>query len=272
MTGYLGPIGTFSHIAAEKFCRGERLSEYPTIHSAIMAVEYGEIDACIVPVENSIEGSVNTTLDTLVFETELYITGEYILRIKQNLIAKPGVSAEKITAVVSHPQAIGQCSRLLNREFKNVKISLAESTAAAAESVKASDGEVAMIGSESCAELNGLDILIPDCGDNRNNSTRFIRLGKNKSTKISNADKSSIAFTLENRFGTLYEALSVFEKYKINMTKIESRPAKTMLGQYMFFIDVDGNIDDANIYFALEAIRKKTTYFRFLGSYERYKQ
>lgn len=271
MTGYLGPIGTFSHIAAEKFCRGETLSEYPTIHSAITAVEYGEIDACIVPVENSIEGSVNTTLDTLVFETGLYITGEYILKITQNLIALPNTDMKNIKTIISHPQAIGQCAGILNRNFKNVEIVLADSTAAAAVSVKSSDGTIAMIGSKNCAELNNLEILIPDCGDNRNNSTRFIRLEKEKSVQTSESDKSSIAFTLENRFGTLYETLAVFEKYKINMTKIESRPAKTLLGQYMFFIDIDGNIDDANIYFALEAIRKKTNYFRFLGSYKMFK-
>lgn len=268
MTGYLGPSGTFSHIAAEKFCHGEILSEYPTIHSAITAVEKNKINACIVPVENSIEGSVNTTLDTLVFETGLFITGEYILKIQQNLIVLPGTDIKEIKTIVSHPQAIGQCAGILNKEFKGVKIDLADSTAAAAVSVKSSNGDVAMIGSKNCAEFNKLEILIPDCGDNPNNSTRFIRLEKEKSVQTSDTDKSSIAFTLENRFGTLYEALSIFEKYKINMTKIESRPAKTMLGQYMFFIDADGNIDDANIYFALEEIRKKTTYFRFLGSYK----
>lgn len=269
MTGYLGPKGTFSHIAAGQFCTGEKLKEYATIYSAIMAVEHGESNACIVPIENSIEGSVNATLDTIAFETDLYITGEYILKICQNLIVRPGTKKEDIKTIFSHPQAIGQCAKMLNNDFKNVKIHFTDSTAKAAESVSAGDGTSAAIASESCASLNSLEILIPDCGDDANNSTRFIRLEKEKSKTVSDTDKSSIAFTLENRSGTLYEALSVFEQYKINMIKIESRPVKTRLGQYIFFIDIDGNIDDVNIYFALESLRKKTTSFKFLGSYKK---
>jgi len=269
MTGYLGPSGTFSHIAAMNFCTGEELKEYATIYSAIMAVEQGEIEACIVPIENSIEGSVNVTLDTIVNETNLHITGEYVLKICQNLVVKPGTKKEDIKLIISHPQAIGQCAKLLNNEFKSVKIEFSDSTAKAALSVFESGGTMAAITSESCAKLNSLEVLIPDCGDEANNATRFVRLEKNQSKTVSRSDKTSIAFTLQNRPGTLLEALSIFEQYKINMIKIESRPVKTKLGTYVFFVDIDGNIDNPNIYFALEGLRKKTTSFKMLGSYNR---
>lgn len=269
MTGYLGPSGTFSHIAAQKFCRDDSLKEFATIYSAIMAVEHGEIDACIVPIENSIEGSVNVTLDTLAFEANLFITGEYILKIRQNLLVKKNSDKKDIKTIISHPQAIGQCAKMLNKEFKNARILFADSTAKAAEQTAAGDGTYATIASEDSARINNLKILIPDCGDDSNNSTRFVRLSKNQSMQVSKNDKTSIAFTLENRSGALFEALSVFERYKINMIKIESRPVKTELGTYIFFIDIDGNIDDANIYFALEGLRKKTTSFKFLGSYKK---
>lgn len=268
MTGYLGPKGTFSHIAATEFCEGEELTEYATIYSAIMAVENGEIDACIVPIENSIEGSVNTTLDTLTHETGLFITGEYILRIKQNLIVKKGIKAEDIKTVISHPQAIGQCARLLNSKFKNVKILFADSTARAAESVIAGDGTVATIASENCAELNNLEILIHDCGDEQNNATRFVKLEKEKIS----GNKTSIAFTLENRSGALYNAISVFHDFDINMIKIESRPLKTGLGAYTFFIDIDGDGEDENIKSALESLKKNIKSLRVLGSYEKYEE
>lgn len=269
MTGYLGPSGTFSHMAALKYCGSENLKEFATIYSAIMSVEHGETDKCLVPIENSIEGSVNVTLDTLAFETDLYITGEFILKIKQNLLVRPETVKNEIKTIISHPQAIGQCAKLLNREFKNAKILFADSTAKAAEIVGSCDGTYATIASEDCARINNLKILIPDCGDDANNSTRFVLLSKKQSVKVSDADKTSIAFTLKNRSGTLFEALSIFEHYKINMIKIESRPVKTNFGTYIFFIDIDGNIDDANIYFALEAIRKKTTSFKLLGSYKK---
>lgn len=269
MTGYLGPAGTFSHIAAQKFCPGEAFKEYATIYAAIMAVEQGEIQACIVPIENSIEGSVNVTLDTLANETTLYITAEYILNICQNLIVKPGAKREDIKHIISHPQAIGQCAKMLNTEFKNAEIEFSDSTAKAAMEVAQSDGSTAMIGSGDCAGLHELEILISNCGDDANNSTRFVRLEKSKCTSVSELDKTSITFTLTNRAGTLYEVLSIFSEYKINMIKIESRPVKTKLGTYIFFIDIDGNIDDPNIYFALERLRSKSTFFKMLGSYRK---
>ena len=131
MLGYLGPNGTFSHQAAMEWSEGkEEIKEFSTIYSVILAVEKGEIDRAIVPIENSIDGSINTTLDTLAFDVDLYITGEYILHISENLMVKKGVKKENIKIITSHPQPIGQCSKLLSHEFADVKIEFADSTAA----------------------------------------------------------------------------------------------------------------------------------------------
>ena len=268
MLGYLGPSGTFSHQAAIEWSRGrEEIREYSTIYAAICAVENGEIGRAIVPIENSIEGSINTTLDTLAFDVNLYITGEYILHISQNLMVKKGTKMEDIKIITSHPQPIGQCSRLLSHEFADVKIEFADSTAFAAKMTAVSDGSVACIASPSSAKLYDLDILYPDCGDDVNNSTRFVIIEKKPLLEVTEYDKTSIVFAIDNKPGSLYNAIELLAKSKINMTKIESRPMKDELGKYVFFIDIDGNIDDASIYFALDTVRQNTFFYKFLGSY-----
>ena len=268
MIGYLGPSGTFSHMAAQKYTEGrEELLEFATIYALILGVEKGRVERAIVPIENSIEGSVNITLDTLAFDVDLFITGEYVLKITENLIVKPGICREQIKKIVSHPQPIGQCSKMLNNDFSGIEIGFTDSTAKAAEMVSAGDGSVAMIGPKSCAELYGLSVLAPDCGDERNNSTRFVIVEKKQRMAVTGRDKTSIAFILDNTPGSLYRALELFSTYHINMIKIESRPVKTELGRYIFFIDIDGNIDDAAIYFALDKLRQNTISYKFLGSY-----
>lgn len=269
MLGYLGPSGTFSQQAAIEWSQGnEETREYSTIYSAILAVENGDIDRAIVPIENSIDGSINTTLDTLAFDTDLYITGEYILHISENLMVKKGTKKEDIKIITSHPQPIGQCSRLLSHEFADVKIEFTDSTASAAKRVSESDGTVACIGSPNSAELYGLDILCPDCGDEANNSTRFVIIEKNPAKTVSEHDKTSVVFAVDNKPGSLYSAIELLAGSNINMTKIESRPMKDKLGKYVFFIDIDGNIDDASIYFALDKLRRHTYFYKFLGSYQ----
>ena len=162
MLGYLGPNGTFSHQAAMEWSEGkEEIKEFSTIYSVILAVEKGEIDRAIVPIENSIDGSINTTLDTLAFDVDLYITGEYILHISENLMVKKGVKKENIKIITSHPQPIGQCSKLLSQEFADVKNEFADSTASAAKRVKESDGSVACIGSPNSAKIYDMIFLCP---------------------------------------------------------------------------------------------------------------
>lgn len=271
MIGYLGPTGTFSHLAAVNvFGENADLKEYATIYSVIRAVEKGEIEKGIVPIENSIEGGVNATLDTLAFDVNLYIIDEYVLKIQQNLLVKKGTRAEDIRTVSSHTQALGQCSKMLSDKFAGVNIKYAQSTAEAGKAVSEGDGSVAAIGSVNCAAEYGLEILLENCGDEDNNSTRFVVIGKKPSLIVTDNDKSSIVFTLENKPGSLYNALELFNKSNLNLLKIESRPLKKELGKYIFFVDVEGNIDNPTIYFALDSLRRSTSFYKFLGSYKMY--
>ncbi len=269
MLGYLGPAGTFSHQAAEEWSNGRyELVPFKTIHSLIKSVDTGETNIAIAPIENSIDGGINVTLDTLAFDTDVHITGEYVLHISQNLLVKKGVGKADIRTIASIAPAVGQCRNLLDTEFPDTEIKYTNSTAAAAELAAQSDGSIACIASPGSASLYGLDILFPDCGDEKNNSTRFIIIEKNLSKKVTAHDKTSVAFTLPDKPGSLYTALKEFADAKLNLVKIESRPVKTQLGKYVFFIDIDGNIDNAVLYFALDKLRRSTDFFKLLGSYE----
>ena len=271
MLGYLGPEGTFSHQAAMEWSKGaEELRQYRTMPAMIRAVDSGEIEKAIVPIENSIEGSVNATLDTLALDADVYITGEYILAIRENLMVKKGTKVEEIRKIVSHPQPLGQCSKLLKEEFPNAVIETAASTATAAKLVAESDGSIAGIGSAASAKLYDLEILKENCADEPHNSTRFVIVEKNPCKQVTKHDKTSIAFTLENEPGALYNELKLFADAGINMVKIESRPLKDELGRYIFLVDIEGNIDDARLYFALDKVKQSTEYYKFLGSYERF--
>lgn len=268
MLGYLGPEGTFSQEAAIVWSQGrEELKEYPTIASAIRAVDRSEIEHCIVPIENSLNGSVTTTLDMLAFESDVYITGEYQLKIKQNLLVKKGIKKEDIKLVVSHPQALGQCSKLLEDEFCGIELKAMSSTAAAAKAVAESNGEVAAITPVSAAVIYDLEVLYPECNDDANNFTRFVEIKKTRNMTVTDHDKSSIVFSTEHKPGSLYKAIGLLGDEKINMLKIESRPVKGEIGKYVFFIDIEGNADDAKIYFALDKVRNNSLFYKFLGSY-----
>lgn len=266
--GYLGPCGTFSQQAASLWSCGKyQLKEYPTIASAIRAVDIGDIHSCIVPIENSLNGSVTATLDMLAFECDVYITGEFVLRITQNLLVKPGAKKNDIKTIMSHPQALGQCSKLLEDEFRGVEIRAVNSTAQAAKNVQENDGTIAAIAPETAADMYGLEILYPECNDDKNNFTRFAIISKNRNMTVTDSDKSSVVFSTEHVPGALYNAIGLLGNEKINLLKIESRPMKNELGKYVFFIDLEGNLDDAKIYFALDKVRKHSLFYKFLGSY-----
>ncbi len=270
MIGYLGPKGTFSELAAcEHFGEKAEKKAYSSIYSLILATARGEVEKAIVPIENSIEGSVNMTLDTLAFDVDLYITGEYILKVSENLMAKKGTKCEDITKILSHPQPIAQCAHLLEDRFSGIPTDFTESTAAAAKIVAQSSEPYAVLGPKSLADMYGLEILIPSCEDDHSNSTRFVVIERAPTQEVTANDKTSVAFTLDNKPGSLWNALEDFSNKKINMIKIESRPVKKELGKYIFFIDLDGNIDDATIFFALNEIKSHTEFYKFLGSYKK---
>lgn len=268
MLGYLGPEGTFSHQAAIEWSKGsEEIKEYPTIASAILAVKNGDIDHCIVPIENSLNGSVTMTLDTLAFDVDMYIVGEHKLAIAQNLMIKKGADISKIKTVVSHPQALGQCSKILEEKFRNAELKAVNSTAMAAKIAAESDGTVASISTKAAAEEYGLEIVYPECNDDINNFTRFVILENKRALNVTDHDKTSIVFSTEHKPGALSNAIALLAREKINICKIESRPMKKEPGKYVFFIDIEGNADDAKIYFALDQVRRNSLFYKFLGSY-----
>ncbi len=270
MIGYLGPKGTFSQLAAiEYFGKDAEFRAYGSIYSLLLATSRGEVEKAIVPIENSIEGSVNMTLDTLAFDVDLYITGEYILKVTENLMAKKGTRCEDITKILSHQQPIAQCAHLLESRFAGIATECTESTAAAAKIVLETNEPFAVLGPKSLADIYGLEILIPSCEDDHNNATRFVVIEQTPSREASSSDKTSVAFTLDNKPGSLWNALEDFSKKNINMIKIESRPVKKELGKYIFFIDIDGNLFDATISSALDEIKNHTEFYKFLGSYRK---
>ncbi|MDI6715337.1 MAG: prephenate dehydratase [Actinomycetota bacterium] len=267
--GFLGPWGTYSQEALFKLLpvREDDIVPYPTEADVIRAVERGEVEAGVVPIENSIEGSVNVTLDVLAFETSLYIQKEVIIPISHNLIARPGVKLEDITTIVSHPQPIAQCRRYLSTKLPNASIEFANSTAAAVKLVSEQNRPMAAIGTKLAADLYGLSIIDSGIEDFEDNQTRFVLIGKDL-TKRTGHDKTSIVcFIFVDRPGSLLQILQEFAYRYINLTKIQSRPTKKALGDYCFFIDFEGHIEDEVVESVLKCLKCKIREVKILGSY-----
>ena len=262
---FLGPQGTFSHQAASLL--SDNLVSYCSIQSVMSAVEREECVYGLVPIENSIEGPVSLTLDSLIHNFDLKIKNEIIIPINHNLLAAREMSVEDVSDVYSHSQALGQCQPYLERN--NITAHYTLSTAAAAKKV-AETGEGAAIGTLKAAELYGLKVIDTNIQENFNNQTRFVVLDKEDSP-ITGDDKTSISFSLfEDKPGGLYEILSYFVEADINLTKVESRPSKEGLGHYIFFIDLEGHRLDENISSILETLDEITDFFKVLGSYPVY--
>lgn len=277
--GFLGPQGTFSHEAALAYTEAAGvnssdktyiLKEFSTIQDVLISVKNNNIDEAIVPIENSLEGAINVTLDVLAKEDGLYIVDELIIPINLNLVAKKGTKAQDIKVILSHPQPLGQCRDYLNRDFQATVQLEENSTAKAAQRVAAGDGTYAAITSTIAAKIHGLEILAHNVQDSQNNSTRFVVISKALSSRTGR-DKTSIVFSTDNKPGSLYKILDIFSLWDINMTRIESRPAKDVLGRYIFFIDIDGHIEDQDVFDALTMIQRKTSFYKNIGSYAIFK-
>lgn len=223
-----------------------------------------------IPIENSLEGSVNITLDMLAFhQTDLFIVGETAIPIRQNLIAKKSSKLKSIKTVFSNPHAKAQCIEFLSSKLPWAKIVAASSTAEAVTMAAEAGEGYAAIGTSLAAELYGLEVLKSDIQNNDENMTRFIFFGKRKAKK-SGKDKTSIVCSIfQDRPGSLLQILQEFAYRYINLTKIESRPAKKGLGDYIFFIDMEGHIDDEIISSALTCLDCKMKGVKVLGSYPR---
>jgi prephenate dehydratase len=261
--GVLGPEGTFSEMAAKKWSREAKLVFFDNLESAARSVDSGICDESIVPVENSLEGPVNVVLDALL-DVRSPIIGEEVIPIKQCLMSRGAI--EDIKVIVSISQPLGQCRQYIHENFPHAEIKVTGSTAHAAKLAQEFP-EMAAIGCSEAAKLYGLKVLREGIQDYQGNHTRFIILGKDPKGPTGH-DKTSLAVYLDrDRPGALYEFLGEFARRSINMTRIESRPSKKMLGDYWFFIDVEGHADDAVLREAISALQDKCATLKVLGSY-----
>lgn len=263
---YLGPEGTFTQSAALKqFGHSVKTSPKRSISDVFKAVETGECQYGIVPVENSTEGMVSHTLDTLA-QSSLKICGEVQLRIAQNLLTH-AEHLKDIEIVYSHSQSLAQCRRWRAEHLPNVESVVTVSNAQAAQ-LAAKNPKTAAIAGKMAADLYQLPIRFSNIEDDSNNTTRFLVLGNQEIGK-SGHDKTSILVSSQNRPGLLYKLLEPIERHGVNMTRIESRPSKRGMWEYIFFIDLEGHHSDANMHALIEEMRQEASLFRVLGSYPR---
>jgi chorismate mutase/prephenate dehydratase len=264
---YLGPPTTFTHLAAlEKF--GSSLNYYPanSITEIFTEVENGRAEYGVVPIENSIEGAVNHTLD-MFMESDLVICSEVSLEISHNLMAK--CPLKQVKRVYSKFEVFGQCRMWLESNLPAVELVEVSSTAKAAQQA-AKVRDSAAIASSLAADCYGLKILAESIEDSSHNITRFLVIGKYQ-TPSTGRDKTSIMFSVKDRPGALHDMLVPFKKNRINLTKIESRPSKRKAWDYYFFVDLEGHANDAKVKRALEQLNRQSNILKVLGSYPAHK-
>ncbi|MCL4479146.1 MAG: prephenate dehydratase [Deltaproteobacteria bacterium] len=262
---YLGPEGTFANQAALlEFGNSYPLMPAKNIQDVFNETEYSNCDFGVVPIENSMEGTVSQTLD-LFIDANLFIVKEVYVPVSYVLATKEKIKIDKIKRVYSHPQAIAQCRKWIREHLPGVVTVDTESTAQAAKLIQKSDSSAAIV-SELTANMYNLKFLSKRLEENPNNVTRFVVIGKIHPERTGN-DKTSFIFSLKDKPGTLFAALKPFASYKVNMTKIESRPLKKKAWEYLFFVDIDGHIEDNNIQRLVDELKVHTIFFKCIGSY-----
>ena len=269
---YLGPAGTYSEEAAVLYDANAELAPFTTIPAVCRAVSEGVVDEGIVPIENSIEGSVVYTLDYLISETDLSIFHEVVLPIQHCLMIKPGTNKDDVRVIYSHPQSLGQCRHFLEDNFPGTEPVASLSNSAAVTDMLESEATAAAIAPRRAADLYGAEIIGQGIQDVTNNVTRFVVLGWQDHTPTGN-DKTSCCFTFtRDAPGSLYNALGVFATRGINLVKIESRPTKESLGRYNFVVDCEGHRENEPVKSALESLPAHVSGLKVLGSYPRWNQ
>jgi prephenate dehydratase len=265
--GVLGPQGTYSEKAALLWCKervGASLAYFPDFEGVLESVRAGEVEAGIVPVENSLEGAVTTVMD-LLLRLDVVIVGEVNLPIRHCLV---GRGRGEVKVILSHPQALAQCRQYLHEHFPGAEIRTTGSTSHAARLAQEFP-EMAAIAGQEAAERYKLKILAREIQDASDNITRFIVVGR-EGVGASGRDKTSLIIYLDkDRPGALFAILEEFARRNINLTRIESRPSRKGLGDYYFYIDLEGHIHDQTVGEAVAAARGKAAMVRVLGSYPR---
>jgi prephenate dehydratase len=278
--GYLGPEGTFTHEALIGMAAGDELElvPLPTIYDTVMAVHAGLVERALVPIENSLEGSVNATLDALAMETEdVAILGEVVRPIEHCLIARDPIDLADIETVVSHPQASAQCARFIRTRLPRAQVLSGSSTAEAVRMVADHDGPWAALGTRTAADRYHCHVLRAGVEDVADNETRFAWLGRAGAPSggpgpvgsASGPWKTAIVFwgLGSEEPGWLVGCLAEFAGREVNLTRIESRPRKQGLGRYMFFLDIEGRDVEPHVSEALAGLRARVEVLRVLGSF-----
>jgi prephenate dehydratase len=266
---FLGPTGTYTEEAALLYDPQAVLEPFPSIPAVGAAVSAGVTEEGVVPIENSLEGSVNFTLDLLISRTELSVRNEIVVPIEHFMFAMPGVEPASIQVIYSHPQALAQCKDYLQRVYPQAMQMASLSTVAAVADMRQSDVPAASISPRRAGELNE-DVVIIGQGiqDNVNNVTRFVVLSP-RDHQPTGSDKTSICFSFQQRdsSGLLHQALGEFAERKINLMKIESRPTKENLGEYIFLVDCAGHREDPEVAEVLKILSEQCRMLRVFGSY-----
>ncbi len=260
----LGPLATFTHLAALRhFGSSAAFLPVDSIKAVFENVDSGKADYGVVPIENSNEGVISHTLD-MFMDFDLKVNAEIVLEVSHNLLSNQK-DRKKIKRIYSHPQALAQCRGWLESNMPGVVTKESTSTAKAAE-LAAKDTSAAAIASEVAARMYDLPILEKDIEDSRHNVTRFLVISRDFPPKTG-SDKTSIMFSIKDRPGSLYDILLPFKRAKINLTKIESRPSKRKAWEYIFFVDMEGHIEDRKVRNATELLKDHCLYLKVLGSY-----
>lgn len=267
---YFGPAGTYTEEAALLYDAGADLQPFPTIAAVGQAVSSQVTDEGVVPIENSLEGSVTFTLDLLIRESGLSIYQEVVLPINHYLMAKPGASDSEIQVIYSHPQSLAQCREYLERRYPNAQQMASLSNSAAVADMKESNLPAVAVAPRRAAQLYDVEIIGAEIQDVANNVTRFAVLARQDHAPTGD-DKTSICFSFEkDEPGILYRSMSEFAERNINLVKIESRPTRQSLGEYIFLIDCTGHREDPGVKAALESLGRTASMLKVLGSYPRW--
>ena len=260
---YLGPEATFTHQAAiRRFGSSLRYASQKTITDVFAEVSKDRADYGVVPIENSTEGVVTHTLDMFV-DSDLKIVAQIVLRVQHCLLGN--CRRPQIKKLFAHPQSLGQCRGWVQANLPRVEIIETSSNARSAE-LAAKENESAAIAGVLAAEKYSLRVLEHDIQDNAANATRFLVLGRQCSPATGH-DRTSLMFSIADQVGALYRALAPFRRYRINMTKIESRPSKRKAWEYFFFVDCDGHMSDRKVAKAITLLNEHCSYVKVLGSY-----
>jgi len=261
---FQGERGAYSEAAAIHFFKDVQTIPYPTFYEVLESTEQSKSDYAVLPVENSLEGSVGESYD-LLLTTKLNVVGEIYHRIKHCLIGFDGL--EKIDTVYSHPQALGQCRKFI-QEHKLKPIPTYDTAGSVKIILELKKDNVACIASKNAAKIYQVPVIKDGIEDNMNNYTRFLILANKKQEKTVK-DKTSIIFSIKHVPGALYSILEKFNANKINLTKIESRPTKSTPWEYNFYVDFEGSLEDPHVKEMLEKIKQHTLFLKVLGSYPR---